>query len=186
MASECVRTRGEPLSDFRKLTFRWRRYTVADFEGVAVLVVRGASATAGCGTTWAPTGLLLGAVQTAARAGHAQGESLGEAREDMARHRLAWGDCVRGTLRGDCGEVSRVHTKRGDEVKDGKNFDNVTSRATLTRATDELARIRRRIARLDAAALEALDGRLTDLEAALMHAREAVRVLADVRSMRGR
>jgi hypothetical protein len=67
-----------------------------------------------------------------------------------------------------------------------KGFDNVESRQRLWSARDEQDRIRRRIDRLDAALVSELTARLKDVDASLMHAREALGYLVDVRGMRGR
>jgi hypothetical protein len=67
-----------------------------------------------------------------------------------------------------------------------KLFSNTDSRAQLDRAEDEARKIRRRIDRLDAALVAALDVRLQELDRALMHTRETLRALLAARQMRGR
>jgi hypothetical protein len=65
-----------------------------------------------------------------------------------------------------------------------KAFDNVGSHERITKAQTEAQRIWRRISRLDDSVLAALTWRLQELDAALVHLRETVAVLPDVRRMR--
>jgi hypothetical protein len=67
-----------------------------------------------------------------------------------------------------------------------KTFDTVASRSRITKAQDEAARIRRRIDRLDGLLVGELNTRIRDLDAAVIHVGEIVRVLNDTRAMRGR
>ena len=67
-----------------------------------------------------------------------------------------------------------------------KTFDNIVSRSRLTKARDEVARIRRRVTRLDAALVDELSDRIRGLDAAVIHGREALDTLRNVRTLRGR
>jgi hypothetical protein len=67
-----------------------------------------------------------------------------------------------------------------------KGFDTQESRKRLWSARDERDRIRRRIDRLDGVLVTELETRLKDADTAILHMREAIGYLVDVRAMRGR
>jgi len=66
-----------------------------------------------------------------------------------------------------------------------KTFDNVSSRNRITSARLETGRIRRRIRQLDAQLVGELTARLQEVDSALIHLREYVSMLNEVRSLKG-
>ena len=73
-----------------------------------------------------------------------------------------------------------------EKQKASKAFDNVVSRGQLDAARTEATEIRNRVRQLEADLFEALEVRVRELDAALVHLREGVATLKEARALRGR
>lgn len=66
-----------------------------------------------------------------------------------------------------------------------KMFDSLGSRGRITKVRDEVARIRRRIKKLDTNLVSEFNARIREVDSALLHLKEYADMVVEVRSIRG-